>query len=115
MFGVDPKFQGRGAGLRLVQWGVEISERSGIPVYFESSPTTVKLYERVGMRRLKEEIVHKAADLGTKEDVVVPLIVYVPTTGKCGLDKSMFRKSPSRIGQLIQRCVVAWWNLKNFS
>ena len=99
-----------------MQWAVELSERSGIPVYFESSPTTVKLYERVGMRCLKEEIVHKAADLGTKEDVTVPLVVYVPTTSKSlPLDKSMFRKSPGRLSQLVQRMVIAWWNLNNFS
>jgi hypothetical protein len=72
------------------------------------------MYERVGMRRLNEEIVHKAADLGTKEDVVVPLVVYVPTTAKCPLKKSMFRKSPTWSSQLVQRIVIAWWNLRNF-
>jgi hypothetical protein len=101
--------------MRLVQYGVEISERSGLPIYLESSPTTVKLYERVGMRRLKDEIVHKASVLGTKEDVVVPLVVYTPTTAKCSLEKSMFQKRPNRISQLVQKIVIAYWNFKNFS
>ncbi|KAF7561158.1 hypothetical protein G7046_g2964 [Stylonectria norvegica] len=38
---VDPKHQGRKAGALLCQWGIELSERIQVPLYFESSPTTL--------------------------------------------------------------------------
>ena len=79
VFGVAPEHQGRGAGGLLVQWAVDISEKIGLPFYLESSPTTVKLYEKMGFQRLKETVVHKAETLGTEKDTVVPLMVNMPS------------------------------------
>jgi N-acetylglutamate synthase-like GNAT family acetyltransferase len=76
--GVDPKYQKTGGGMALLKWAIETSDSSGLPIYFESSPTTVKLYERVGFERLKEKIVHKAADLQLDHDIEVPLMVRMP-------------------------------------
>lgn len=47
-------------------------------MYFESSPTTLGLYTKMGFVELEKHIVHKAEDLGTPEDVVVPLCIRMP-------------------------------------
>ncbi|KAJ2899395.1 hypothetical protein MKZ38_003067 [Zalerion maritima] len=78
VIGVSPAHQGRKAGALLIQWGLEVGEKAGLPVYFESSPSTVKLYERMGFETLPEKIVHKAETLGTPKDVEVPLMVKMP-------------------------------------
>ncbi|KAJ4328318.1 hypothetical protein N0V84_001189 [Fusarium piperis] len=75
---VDPKHQGRKAGALLCQYGIEQAERFQIPMYFESSPTTLGLYKKVGFKELEKQVVHKAEDLGTPEDVVVPLCIRMP-------------------------------------
>nr|KMM69654.1 hypothetical protein CPAG_05968 [Coccidioides posadasii RMSCC 3488] len=79
VIGVDPKHQGRKAGAALVRWGIDLSEQTGLPVYFEASPSTVKMYEKMGFETLKETIVHRAEDLGIKEDITVPLMVRMPS------------------------------------
>jgi hypothetical protein len=61
-----------------VQFGIETADRVGLPVYFESSPSTVKLYEKMGFETLRDKIVHKAEVLGTPTDVEVPLMVRMP-------------------------------------
>ncbi|KAM0428921.1 hypothetical protein ACHAPT_006721 [Fusarium lateritium] len=68
----------RKAGALLCQYGIEQSERLQIPLYFESSPTTLGLYQKVGFEVLDRQVVHKASDLGTPEDVVVPLCIRMP-------------------------------------
>lgn len=47
-------------------------------MFFESSPTTLGLYKKVGFVELEKQVVHKAEDLGTPEDVVVPLCIRMP-------------------------------------
>jgi ribosomal protein S18 acetylase RimI-like enzyme len=76
---VDPKYQGRKVGALLIQWGIDIAEQSGLPLYFESSPTTVRLYEKMGFERIGEKIVHKAEIMGTPTDIEVPLMVKMPS------------------------------------
>ena len=76
---IDPKYQGRKAGALIVQWGINTGEQAGLPVYFESSPSTVGLYRKMGFELLQETIVHKAEVLGTEEDIVVPLMVKMPS------------------------------------
>ncbi|RFU78998.1 apoptosis-inducing factor [Trichoderma arundinaceum] len=79
VIGIDPKHQGRKAGALLVQWGIDLGERAGLPVYFESSPSTVGLYKKMGFELLDEKIIHKAEVLGTEEDIEVPLMVKMPS------------------------------------
>ncbi|POR34791.1 Acyl-CoA N-acyltransferase [Tolypocladium paradoxum] len=76
---VDPNHQGRKAGALLVQWGIDMGELIGLPVYFESSPSTVNLYKKMGFELLPEKIVHKAEVLGTETDIEVPLMVKMPS------------------------------------
>lgn len=80
--GVDPVHQGRKAGAALLNWGIDLGERTGLPLYFESSPSTVRMYEKAGFERLDETIVHKAEVMGTKEDIEVPLMVRMPSAAK---------------------------------
>jgi predicted N-acetyltransferase YhbS len=112
---VDPEQQGRGAGIRLVKYGVEMAERTKLPIYFEASPTTVGLYERAGMRRLKEQVTHKAEDLGTEEDITVPLMVYTPVSGKSLLPESMFVRRQTLLAKIFQWLVIMWWSITNYS
>ena len=78
---VDPKHQGRKAGAQLVQWGIDMGEQTGLPVYFESSPSTVRLYEKMGFEVLpRHRIVHRVADLGSEDDIEVPLMVRMPSS-----------------------------------
>jgi GNAT superfamily N-acetyltransferase len=78
VIGVDPSHQGRKAGAALVAWGIDLCEQTQLPVYFESSPTTAPLYAKMGYELLPERIVHEAALVGAKSDVVVPLMVRLP-------------------------------------
>lgn len=77
--GVDPEHQGRKAGAALLQWGMELGERTALPVCFESSPSTVGMYEKMGFERLDDTIVHKAEVMGTEKDIEVPLMVRMPS------------------------------------
>ncbi|KAF6820122.1 GNAT family [Colletotrichum plurivorum] len=75
---VDPKHQGKKVGALWCKWGMELSDSLGIPLYFESSPSTYKLYEKMGYETLDEKIVHKAELVDSDTDDVVPLMVKMP-------------------------------------
>ncbi|KAI1124877.1 putative GNAT family acetyltransferase [Nemania abortiva] len=76
---VDPKYQGRRAGAAFCEWALDVGNRSSLPVYFESSPSTVDLYKKMGFELLPETIVHEAEVLGTATDIEVPLMVKMPS------------------------------------
>ncbi|KAK3303903.1 uncharacterized protein B0T15DRAFT_534937 [Chaetomium strumarium] len=78
VIGVTPEHQGKKAGAVMVSFGIDLCDRTGLPLYFEASPTTVGMYEKFGYERLRETVVHKAALLGTDSDVSVPLMVRMP-------------------------------------
>ncbi|KIW10759.1 hypothetical protein PV08_10058 [Exophiala spinifera] len=75
---IMPEHQGLKAGMALMLWGVDLADRSDLPVYIEASPSTWTLYERVGFERINERLVHKKELLGTDEDIEVPLMVRMP-------------------------------------
>ncbi|KAL0934150.1 putative acetyltransferase [Colletotrichum truncatum] len=75
---IDPKHQGRKAGALWCKWGMDLSDSLGIPMYFESSPSTYKLYEKMGYETLDEKIVHKPEVTGAPHDTEVPLMVKMP-------------------------------------
>lgn len=75
---IEPKHQGRKAGALICKWGVEMAEAWQLPLYFEASPSSVGLYEKMGFQKLNETIVHKKEVLGTPEDIQVPLMVIMP-------------------------------------
>ncbi|KAI9730191.1 MAG: hypothetical protein M1834_005955 [Cirrosporium novae-zelandiae] len=47
---VDPGFQCRGIGGRLLQWGLEQAQKEGVPVTLHASPIGACLYRRRGFR-----------------------------------------------------------------
>ncbi|KAF1812370.1 hypothetical protein P152DRAFT_33596 [Eremomyces bilateralis CBS 781.70] len=79
VIGVTPEHQGRRGGVLLTEWGMELAERSGVPLYFESSPSTLAFYQKLGFETLSEKIVHKKELLGTENDIEVPLMVKMPS------------------------------------
>lgn len=92
---VHPEYQRRGIGELIFKFGTSIAEQTALPVYVESSKEGVKLYEKVGCRRLKEtlklpseETPSGAAD-GTKEDQDHPLFVWLPKAGENCLPKAV--------------------------
>ncbi|PGH15518.1 hypothetical protein AJ80_05535 [Polytolypa hystricis UAMH7299] len=76
---VTPKHQGRKIGAAMMLFGIDLCEKLGLPIYFESSPSTVGLYEKMGFERLKETVVHKAELMRTDNDISVPLMVRMPS------------------------------------
>ena len=73
-----PKYQGLKAGALICRWGMGVAEACRLPLYFEASPSTVGLYEKMGFQRLDETVAHSASVLGTETDVSVPLMVLMP-------------------------------------
>lgn len=61
---------------------MELSDSLGLPLYFEASPSTYKLYEKMGYEPLDEKVVHKAELMGTPTDITVPLMVKMPSSAK---------------------------------
>ncbi|KAK9772228.1 putative N-acetyltransferase domain-containing protein [Seiridium cardinale] len=75
-----PDYQRKGIGRLLVQWGIDIAEQLGLPVYLESTEQGAPLYEAVGFEKLAhEKLVYKASETGQKEDIEVPLMVKMPS------------------------------------
>lgn len=78
VFAVHPQHQKRGAGKALVQFVIDMAETTGLPVYLESTQSSMGLYEKLGFQRLPQSVVHKAEVLGTATDCEVPLMVKHP-------------------------------------
>lgn len=47
---INPDSQGKGAGTRLLSWGVEQAERNGVLMCVESTPAGLSLYKRFGFQ-----------------------------------------------------------------
>ncbi|KAK9422937.1 hypothetical protein SUNI508_04604 [Seiridium unicorne] len=84
---VHPAYQRRGVGRALIEWGIDLCDRSGLPIYLESSPTTMPLYKKMGFVILKEKIVHKKDILGTEADIEVSLMVRMPSFADITFDE----------------------------
>ncbi|KAI1771395.1 acyl-CoA N-acyltransferase [Hypoxylon cercidicola] len=79
---VDPEHQRRGVGRLLAQWGVDVAEQLGVPMYTESSKAGLRLYESVGFKRLTHvRLVHREEVTG-RQDEEVPLMVRMPSAAK---------------------------------
>ena len=55
----NPEFQRRGAGAKLLSWGVEQANRLGVVMALESTPAGLSLYKRFSFQ--EKEVV--AADM----------------------------------------------------
>jgi predicted N-acetyltransferase YhbS len=49
----DPKFQRRGAGTVLTEWGLEKARVQGLPIMLTASPLGRKVYQKLGFRDLE--------------------------------------------------------------
>ncbi|KAI0125111.1 hypothetical protein BJ170DRAFT_488689 [Xylariales sp. AK1849] len=84
-----PTYRRKGVGRLMAEWGINIAEQLDLPIYLESTATGTPLFESLGFETLDEEcIVHKASVTGDKEDIVVPLMVKMPSkaNGLCFKD-----------------------------
>ncbi|KUJ20308.1 amidase signature enzyme [Mollisia scopiformis] len=50
--GTLPKYQGRGAGRLLTEWGLEKAKQESMPIYLESTISAARLYRRLGFTAL---------------------------------------------------------------
>jgi GNAT superfamily N-acetyltransferase len=66
-------YQRRGVGARLVKWGLDQAEAERVPVSVESSFAGVRLYEKMGFRRIDE------LRFGEREKETMPLMVWDPS------------------------------------
>ncbi|KAI1114539.1 putative GNAT family acetyltransferase [Nemania sp. NC0429] len=89
---VDPRYQGRKAGAAFCEWAIDLGNKTNLPVYFESSPSTVNLYKKMGFELMPETVIHKAEVLGTDMDIEVPLMVKMPS-GAGGMPFDEWRRS----------------------
>ncbi|KAF1941351.1 hypothetical protein EJ02DRAFT_404854 [Clathrospora elynae] len=79
---VHPYFQQKGVGEMLFRFGMGIAQQTRLPIYIESSKEAVRLYEKMGCRRLKERVVHTSEEPnGAKEDQEVALFVWISEGG----------------------------------
>ncbi|KAF2089723.1 acyl-CoA N-acyltransferase [Saccharata proteae CBS 121410] len=44
----SPLFQRKGIGAQMLQWGIDQSERDGLPIYLEATPAGEPLYRKMG-------------------------------------------------------------------
>lgn len=74
-----PEYQRKGIGRLLVQWGIDVAEQLGLPIYLESTQGGIRLFEATGFKILSHEtLIHKACNTGDNEDIEVPLMVRMP-------------------------------------
>ena len=51
---VSPKYERRGVGRQLVDWGKERAREDGVPIMLEATPQGVPLYEKCGFQTILE-------------------------------------------------------------
>ena len=92
---VHPDYQRRGIGELLFKYEMDVCRQTGLPMYIESSKQGIKLYEKMGSRRLKEKLGHRSEDItpektsGAREDQELPLYVWLPEDREKSLPKSV--------------------------
>lgn len=75
-----PKYQRKGIGRLLLQWGIDVAEQLGLPMYLESSDAGLPLFKKAGFEMLADEkLVYKASATGQKADKEVPVMVKLPS------------------------------------
>ncbi|KAE8154090.1 acyl-CoA N-acyltransferase [Aspergillus avenaceus] len=54
MLAVNPDYGRRGAGSKLVEWGCDLADQDGVPIYLASSDAGIRLYQKFGFEILKD-------------------------------------------------------------
>lgn len=55
LLGVTPKFQGRGIGEKLLEWGTKEADRRGLVCHLTATPVAWRIYERFGWHVVEEQ------------------------------------------------------------
>lgn len=76
-----PDYQRRGAGGGIVQWGIDQSERLGIPAYLEASIPGQPLYERLGFRPFDALVIRSEDWDGDHDRVYAAMVRDVSNKG----------------------------------
>jgi hypothetical protein len=71
-----PKYQRRGAGRALCEWGVRLAERTATPITVFASPMGSLLYQRTGFMQVEDVRVQAAED--DHEGVVLAAMTLIP-------------------------------------
>ncbi|KAK8038803.1 Acyl-CoA N-acyltransferase [Apiospora rasikravindrae] len=74
---VEPKYQRKGVGTLLLNWGIDVAERLGVPIYLEATIPGRNFYKRFGFQ-IPEFVIHKAATVRRDRDDIVPCMVKMP-------------------------------------
>lgn len=81
-----PEYQGKGAGGKLLRWGLERSDADGTETYLEASPAGKPVYERFGFKeedRLVVDLQGKGGGtLAEKEFIEVFMVRPITPTNK---------------------------------
>jgi GNAT superfamily N-acetyltransferase len=84
---VHPEYQRRGIGKLLMQFGIDVAQKTELPIYIESSREGIRLYEKMGCRRIKTPAILKDGSpdpektATVEEDSDLALFVWVLNTG----------------------------------
>ncbi|KAL2148942.1 hypothetical protein VTH82DRAFT_1628 [Thermothelomyces myriococcoides] len=71
-----PNYRRRGAGTKLTEWGVNLARSQRIPTTVFASPMGLKLYEKLGFRKIMKCCVNVKGDT---ESLKLPVLVKPPT------------------------------------
>ncbi|KIW59092.1 hypothetical protein PV05_03567 [Exophiala xenobiotica] len=74
----DPKYQGRGAGGMLIQWGLDMADQLRIPAYLESSPNAHGLYYKYGFKDIGQFTLDPKWNYGDADGTIYFMIRDVP-------------------------------------
>ena len=50
---VDPSYQRRGIGRKLMEWGLERSKEEDVPITLTGTPAGLRLYEKIGFKEVQ--------------------------------------------------------------
>jgi GNAT superfamily N-acetyltransferase len=74
---VDPKFQRHGAGSMVIEWGKELCQKDGVPIYLESTVEAENFYQKRGFKR-KEAIKWDLDEVYKKgEPIIYQEVCYI--------------------------------------
>lgn len=77
--GTDPPYYRRGAGQLLVQWGIQQSKESGLPLYLESTVEAAAFYEKNGFTAGETISLPIRVDNGTETQMYEEIVfTYYP-------------------------------------
>lgn len=77
---VHPDYQRLGIGQMLMDFGLGVARSANLPVYIESSRDGIRLYEKIGCRRLKNPSRQEQVE-GKGEDSDLALFVWTRDGG----------------------------------